>query len=84
MKFIGLRDIANVVIDTLEELKPTSFYEEYPLKKWKMSDGFEDVGEVNEVVQFIEDDKVYTCLEFKYFDHEEKPIYVFEWENTEV
>ena len=84
MEFIGLKDIAENVIKTLEELESDSSYSDHQLRKWKMSDGFEDVGEVNEVVQLIEDDKVYTCLEFKYFDHEEKPVYVFEWENEEV
>lgn len=83
MEFIGLKDTAKDVVETLQELESDSAYEEHQLRKWKMSDGFEDVGEINEVVQLIDNDKVYTCLEFKYFE-EENPVYVFEWELEEV
>ncbi|MFW6030489.1 MAG: hypothetical protein ACOCRO_09605 [Halanaerobiales bacterium] len=84
MEFIGLKDTAKDVVENLKEVESDSSYSDHQLRKWKMSDGYEDVGEVNEVVQLIEDDKIYTCLEFKYFDKEEKPVYVFEWEHEEV
>lgn len=84
MEFIGLKDSAKDVTKTLEELESDASYGEQLLGRWKMSDGFKDVGEINEVVQLIEGDKIYTCLEFRYFDKKERPVYVFEWEFEEV
>ena len=84
MDYIGLKDAAREITETLEKLESDASYGEHLLGRWKMSDGFTDIGEINEVVQLIEKDKIYTCLEFKYFDKKERPVYVFEWENEEV
>lgn len=79
-KFVGLKNEAKKVLRGVERLDSNRMHGRKRLGKWKLTDKKNQVGEINEVVQIIEDGKVFTNLEFSMKDGD---YYVFDWNEEE-
>lgn len=80
-KFIGLKNDARKFIKKLEPLDDHRKYGRRKLRKWKINDGKKQVGEINETIQIVENNLVFTNLEFTFDDG--KSLYVFDWKEDE-
>lgn len=79
-KFVGLKNEAKKVLKGAERLDSNKRHGRKSLGKWKLTDKKKQIGEINEIVQVVEDGKVFTNLEFSM---KGETYYVFDWEEKE-